>query len=50
VQLENGLKLRMWLWIVTVVDLDENEDEKWSHIIQQLMAFNDRWKFSCICN
>ncbi len=37
-QLENGLKLHMWLWIATIVDLNENEDEKCSHIIQQLMA------------
>jgi hypothetical protein len=37
----------LWLWLI---NLDKNEDEKYSHIIQQLMAFNDKWKFSYFYN
>jgi len=45
--LQNGSKLHMWLWLAITISLDKNEDEKCSHIIQQLVAFNDRWKYSC---
>jgi hypothetical protein len=34
------------LW--SIVNLDANEDEKCSHVIQWLMASNNKWKYICI--
>jgi hypothetical protein len=36
----SGMYHNLWLWFV---NLDKNENEKCSHIIQQLMTFNNKW-------
>jgi hypothetical protein len=39
--LQNDFKLYMQLWLVTIVSLQENKNEKCSHIIWQLVTYNN---------
>jgi hypothetical protein len=34
----------MWLWFTIIASLNENENEKCSHIIQQLMMYENIMK------
>jgi hypothetical protein len=44
--LQNGFQLHMWLWLVTNINLDKNEDEKCNHTTQQVMVISTNgWKF-----
>jgi hypothetical protein len=44
VWLQNDFKLHMWLWFVIIASLNENEDEKCSHIIQWLVIYENIMK------
>jgi hypothetical protein len=38
----------MQLWLMTIANLDDNENEKCSHVIQWFVASNNKWKYICI--
>jgi hypothetical protein len=39
--LQNGFKLHMRLWFVTITNLDENKNEKCTYIIQWIVTYDD---------